>query len=220
VTIAFGVACDDGVILVTDSLTQHRRLNGWIDVDLEGRKVGELGRMRYVQSGARPQGYEPDPNFAELPLEEAARAFFDELLFLEERQPALADGLHRPSTLLIADDSGAVLLSTWSETGRLAKPRQVRAEVGGAPLVGGAMQDWAAHAGVGFGLAPTTVADAVPFALASCRRYIVESWAEAGCSRYEDFHAGKPGGRVPPSAPPFHVAVITSAKTDALAVSK
>ena len=80
------------------------------------------------------------------------------------------------------------------------------------------MGDWADAEGIQFAPAPSTLAAALPYALDCCRRYIRESWAAWGFERIEDFHLNQPGGSVPPSAPPFHVALLTNTVISTLEV--
>ena len=83
-TIAFGVMCEDGVLLVTDSMAQRHRADGWIDVDLSSRKFTRLGeRWAMVISGCLPSGYSPDPALADEPIETIAEVVLGELLLLE-----------------------------------------------------------------------------------------------------------------------------------------
>jgi hypothetical protein len=211
-TIAFGVACDDGVLLATDSLSQLHRLDGWIEVTF-GRKVDVLGdHAAYVVSGHKPDEWSPAADWAELPVVDLASKMLGELsLFagtpIDGRQPA--------QHVLVGGRSaegkcGLVLVGT-DRALLEARPR-------GRPLVGGAMRDWAESAEADFGTAPPTLADALPYALECCRRYIRESWAGWGFERLEDFHIGEPGGYVPSSAPPYHVAIITSTEIQTLEV--
>ena len=205
-TIAFGLTCEDGALLATDSLTQQHQPNGWILVDRTRRKFGELGGLiRYVASGCLPP-YEPDPSWATRRLEDVAEAMLGELIRLELPAEASPGGLWHPTHLMVAggppgEAPGVVLVGSDRDSG-------LRAAIGGPPLVAGSMGAWAAETGAQFGDSPRRLEQALPFALAACRRYIAEDWRAWGFERWEDFHAEEPGGAVPPAAPPFHVALI------------
>jgi hypothetical protein len=103
-------------------------------------------------------------------------------------------------------------------TGSDLAPSEAR--VGGSPLIGGALRDWAEAEGIRFSPAPGTLAAALPFALDCCRRYIRESWRQWGFEKLTDFHLNEPGGYCPPSAPPFCVAILTSTELQTLEVSE
>ena len=204
-TIALALKCEDGVLLATDSMAQHHRPDGWIDVDLGSRKFTRLGeRWAMVISGCLPSGYSPDPALADEPIETIAEVVLGELLLLEYSAAEAPGGLRRHTDLLIAGGlvPEAVLVSTGGAMG-------LKGAIGGLPLVGGAMGAWAREQGIQFGPAPASLEQAIPYALECCRRYIRESWRAWGFEHYEDFHAGEPGGHVPPSAPPYQLAIIT-----------
>ncbi len=218
-TIAFGVACEDGVLIATDSLT-CRNLNGLplrVTFDRKLRTLGE--RMPFVASGMVPDGYEPDPLWAALPLRDAAAAVFAELRWLEAHTEPLRGamaGLEFGVDVLVAggprgERPGLLLVSSH--------PYATTTEVGGEPIVAGAMGHWAAGA-VTFGPAPRTLTEAVPFALECCRRHLREQWHEWGFERLEDFTGirGEPGGAIPPSAPPFRVVTITASDIQTMEV--
>jgi len=215
VTIAFGVACEDGVLLATDSMTQLHRPNGWIDVDLFSRKFLRLGdRFAMVASGCLPAGYAPDPALEDLSIDEVASAVLGELQLLEVPAEKSPGGFHRPTDLLIGRaHAPELLLTTTADTSGLQ-----RAAIAAEPLVAGAMGRWAREAGVRFAIAPRRLEQAIPYALECCRQYIRESWRAWGFEHYEDFHAGEPGGHVPPSAPPYQLAVITTAGIETMEV--
>jgi hypothetical protein len=204
-TIAFGVACEDGALLVTDSMAQHHRAGGWIDADLSSRKFVRLGeRWAMVVSGLVTADYAPDVGLVDESIETLTEVILGELRLLEKSGASSPGGLRRHTDLLVGGGlvPDVVLVTTGSVAG-------LKASRGGAPLVGGAMGSWAREEGIKFGLAPRRLEHAIPFALLCCRRYIRESWRAWGFERYEDFHAGEPGGHVPPSAPPYQLAVIT-----------
>jgi hypothetical protein len=192
VTIAFGVACEDGVLLATDSLSQLHRPNGWIDCKF-GRKIDRFSNRAYVVSGSKPDQWAPAPEWDSLSLVDLAINMIGELA-------QFADG-RQPQHLLIGDSGGLVLVGTDVDLVE-AKP--------GGPLVGGAMRDWVHSVGADFGPLPRMLEDAIPFVIESCRRYVHEQSRAWGFEKFEDFNIGKPGGFVPPFAPPFQLAVITN----------
>jgi len=207
-TIAFGCLCEDGAVLITDSLTQ------WVTGDdslvrceLDGRKVGRLGeRVAYVVSGAPPDGYQPAPEWAALPIQQSALLMFRELNWCASKRPVVvADGRMLPTELLIGDAATLMLLRQQGN----GQTRCEQAICGGA-LIGGAMGDWARTEGVTYS-PPATLAEAVPFAVEACRDHLWRFWHSHGFERLADFTGlrGVPGGAIPPSAPPFHLAVLT-----------
>jgi len=203
VTIAFGVACKDGVIVATDSLSQVHQPNGWIDVTF-GRKIDVFGdRAAYVVSGHKPDEWAPGAHWARLPVLDLAEKMLGELALFAGTP---IDGRQPPQHLLLgvrsAENCALVLVGTDLEL--------IQAKPGERPLIAGAMKDWADSAEVQFEPAPSTLADALPYTIECCRRYVREEWAGWGFERLEDFHIGEPGGYVPPSAPPYHVAIITN----------
>jgi len=217
-TIAFGVRCLDGVVLVTDSLTQFVTSNdSLIRCELGGRKVGRLGEhAAYVVSGAPPDGYQPAPEWAGLPIEESALLMFRELNWCASKRPVVvADGRTLPTELLIGD-AATLLLFRQQGNGQTRSERAVC----GSALVGGAMGDWARTEGVTYS-PPATLAEAVPFAVESCRDHLWRFWHANGFERLADFTGlrGVPGGAIPPSAPPFHLAVITATAIESLEFS-
>jgi hypothetical protein len=214
-TIAFGVACEDGVILATDSLTQWYRNGSFERCELGSRKVLQLGeRAAYVISGAPPDGYEPAVEWASLPLQEAAIALYGELSVCASENPVIdPDGRTLPMELLIGGfdasaDAMPTLMLIRQEIG-LGRARVELAMCRGA-LVGGAMGDWARTEGVTYS-PPATLDEAVPFVLEACRDHLKRLWHGWGFERLEDFTGlrGEPGGAVPPSAPPFQLTVIS-----------
>jgi hypothetical protein len=225
-TIAFGVACEDGVILATDSLTQWYRNGAFERCELGSRKVGRLGeRAAYIISGAPPAGYEPALEWASLPLQEAAIAMYGELSVCASKAPAvIEDGRTLPTELLVGGfdasaDAMPSLMLIRQEVG-LGRARFELA-MGGGALVGGAMGDWARSEGVTYS-PPATLVEAVPYAIAACRDHLRRFWHAHGFERLEDFTGinGEPGGYIPPSAPPFHVVTVTASGIQTLEVAE
>lgn len=195
-TIAFGVACEDGVLLATDSLSQLHQPNGWIDVSF-GRKVGVLGdHMAYVVSGTRPEEWAPKASTGS--LADQVSDMVAELALFQDRGPQ-----HVLVGMRSAD--GACRLALGGTNLELQEARP-----GGPPLIGGAMLGWVVDSRARLAAPPRRLAEAVPYAIDCCRRCILETWREWGFERFEDFHAGEPGGHVPPFAPPFHLAMVTA----------
>lgn len=220
-TIAFGVACQDGVILVTDSISQTQLSTGWIDVTFD-RKLRPLGdRSVYVVTGSRPAEWAPPDEWAALPPVDLAARIFAEVDLFEG--PTASDGRPRDGHHVLAGSRGADGRPGLALIGRLVAGDDlevVEARIGGPPLLGGAIRDWAETEGVQFAPAPSTVAGALPYALDCARRCIRESWAAWGVERLEEFRYDQPGGRVPPSAPPYHAAVLTATELQTLEVTE
>ena len=213
-TILLGLAAEDGVLLVTDSLSQEHFPNGWIKATF-GRKINTLGaRAAYVVSGSKPAEWAPPADWASLPPGElAARVLAEVELFPEPPRNGRQPG-HDVLVAAYGLDGRPGLVLTGSDLAL------TEARVGGSPLIGGALRDWAEAEGIRFSPAPGTLAAALPFALDCCRRYLRESWAAWGFEKLADFHLNEPGGYCPPSAPPFCVEILTTTELKTLEVSE
>jgi hypothetical protein len=176
-------------------------------------------RSVYVVTGSRPGEWAPPDEWAALPPVDLAARIFEEVDLFEG--PTASDGRPCDGHHVLAGSLGADGRPGLALIGRLVAADDlevVEARIGDSPLLGGAMRDWAHAEGIHFAPAPSTVAGALPYALDCARRYIRESWAACGVERLEEFRHDQPGGRVPPSAPPYHAAVLTATGLQTLEV--
>jgi hypothetical protein len=205
VTIALGVLVPgEGVVLATDSLRVDWR-KAWPDVQLNGEKFAWLGggRIASVASGcfqgwAYPSGWIDND---QLVVKDVVRLAFSDLVALSAVDRA---GKFSRTHLLMG--GGPAGLSPTLALLRSDAEQEPDANV----LIGGAIEQWAQREGLSKSTPPTVEA-AIDRVVEICRAYIADLCRHARVENFKDFTGlrGEPGGLLPPSAPPFHVAVIT-----------
>lgn len=197
-TIAFGVRCPEGVVLVTDSMRTD-----WSGprpvVDLSGEKFHWIGeRTVMVISGCLPE-WRPDGRWAELPAEEVAERAFGELLPLVPSAEETHDGLYHGLDVLVGGTGGLGFKTTGEDS-----------DQHGRLVVAGSMTAWGRE-NVRAADVPHELGDVVSWALRQAIGYLDWSYALWGITYEEVLEAvaGKPGAPIPPTALPLHAVAIT-----------
>lgn len=219
-TIAIGVACPAGVILISDSMIRTSTTAGVVG-EIDGRdriKVRPEARGVYLVSGTVPVGWEP-----ELSAADDAGALAQELFTQHAPHARSVTGFDfdgnfsavGPLTYVLAayiPRDGAIQLAMAAGDTIDHVTRIVPLE--GAVMVGGAPAVWAQENSIEAEPAPSTLDGCVEHGLSIARRYM--DFQTSG-KTLDDYSAL---GLIPAAWPPFQVATITPAEIRTFEVSK